>query len=164
MSQWFGQTPPMNTKELFLQAVGILAPGDRGIHAAARRIAEDTLSIAPGGMALDFVVRMQSRSQSMSRARAVCRERSGRRHPRKSTKSPVLPIRPVADLEPLLTLEEAIRVQSAEYWLKLGEPAEALNELDRLPPSARQLRRVWRVWLAAVDTARAQGQQAAATE
>jgi hypothetical protein len=53
---------------------------------------------------------------------------------------------------------------NTKEWLKLGEPAEALNELGRLPPSARQLRRVWRVWLAAVDTARAQGQQAAATE
>ena len=34
-----------------------------------------------------------------------------------------------------LTFKDAIRIKSAEFWLKLGQPAQALSELQRLPRS-----------------------------
>jgi hypothetical protein len=36
-----------------------------------------------------------------------------------------------------LDLDQALRVKSAEYWLKLGEPVEAMMELGTLSDSAR---------------------------
>jgi len=40
-----------------------------------------------------------------------------------------------------LPLEDAVRVKSAELWLKLGEADEALRELERLP--SRSWDHVW---------------------
>ncbi len=37
-----------------------------------------------------------------------------------------------------LRLAEAVRVKSAEFWLKLGQPAQALMELQHLPERAQQ--------------------------
>ncbi len=36
-----------------------------------------------------------------------------------------------------IALEDAVRVKSAEYWLILGEPTEALRELEKLSRRAR---------------------------
>jgi hypothetical protein len=36
-----------------------------------------------------------------------------------------------------LDLDQALRIKSAEYWLKLGEPVEAMMELGTLSDSAR---------------------------
>ena len=36
-----------------------------------------------------------------------------------------------------LTIKDAVRVKSAEFWIKLGEPRQALSELQQLP------RRLW---------------------
>lgn len=38
---------------------------------------------------------------------------------------------------PELTLKEAVHVKSAELWLKLGQPVEALLELQKLPVFSR---------------------------
>jgi hypothetical protein len=40
-----------------------------------------------------------------------------------------------------MRLNEGLRIKSAEYWLKLGQPLPALLELQRLPKRAR--RRPW---------------------
>jgi hypothetical protein len=37
-----------------------------------------------------------------------------------------------------LRLREALPVRSAEYWLQLGQPDRALEELQTLPASTRQ--------------------------
>jgi hypothetical protein len=36
-----------------------------------------------------------------------------------------------------MRFRDALRVRSAEYWLKLGEPYPALLELERLPDRAQ---------------------------
>jgi hypothetical protein len=36
-----------------------------------------------------------------------------------------------------VSFQDAVRIQSAEFWLRLGQPREALGELQRLP------RRLW---------------------
>ena len=38
----------------------------------------------------------------------------------------------VADMR----LSDAVRVRSAEFWLRLGEPKEAMLELQKLPQTA----------------------------
>lgn len=37
-----------------------------------------------------------------------------------------------------IALRDAIRVKSAEYWLTLGQPVQALLELEQLPRRARK--------------------------
>jgi len=37
-----------------------------------------------------------------------------------------------------IRLEDALLVKSAEYWLKLGEPVQALMELQQLPKSKKK--------------------------
>jgi hypothetical protein len=51
-------------------------------------------------------------------------------------------------------LKQALRVKSAEYWLKLGEPAQALMELERLPEQAQKHPWALRVQLSAVRVVR----------
>jgi hypothetical protein len=36
----------------------------------------------------------------------------------------------------VLPLADAIRIRSAELWLEVGQPKEALRELQRLSPAA----------------------------
>ena len=38
-----------------------------------------------------------------------------------------------ANVEPQLSMRDALRVQAARYWLELGEADEALRELEALP-------------------------------
>jgi predicted Zn-dependent protease len=42
------------------------------------------------------------------------------------------------ELRKKLMLRDALRVRSAEMWLRLGEPAQALMELQKLPKRAQQ--------------------------
>ena len=44
---------------------------------------------------------------------------------------------PGTALKPGLSLGNALRVKSAEYWLKLGQPIQALMELENLPENAK---------------------------
>jgi hypothetical protein len=37
------------------------------------------------------------------------------------------------ELQKKLVLRDALRVRSAEMWLRLGEPSQALLELQKLP-------------------------------
>jgi hypothetical protein len=53
-----------------------------------------------------------------------------------------------------LPLNHALRVKSAEYWLKLGESAFALVELQKLPAEAQKHPKAVRVHLAVMHALR----------
>ncbi len=55
---------------------------------------------------------------------------------------------PVA--EPPLPLRHALPVQAARYWLELGEPDEALRELETLPSQGWQHPQAVKVRIAAL--------------
>ena len=55
-----------------------------------------------------------------------------------------------------LALHHALHVKQAEYWLQLGEPAQALNQLKILPASAKQNGWALKVHVAALHGARQQ--------
>jgi hypothetical protein len=52
-------------------------------------------------------------------------------------------------------LKDAVHVQGAQFWLKLGEPFEALRELEQLPRRAR--RHPWAVSVFVVAFGAARG-------
>ena len=52
------------------------------------------------------------------------------------------------------SLSHAIRVKTAEYWLKLGDADQALKELERLPRTTWTQPWVVRIRVAAVGTLR----------
>ena len=111
----------MNTIESFIKAVQILAPDDQIIHQAARRVGEKGLPANPGGAALESVVPMQRMKAPAWPCKARFRSfRSG---------SHKLVNAQMNEIE----LEVAIRIKSAEFWLKLGHPDLALLELKGLP-------------------------------
>jgi hypothetical protein len=56
---------------------------------------------------------------------------------------------------PSLALSHAIRVKSAQYWLILGEPLDALAELQLLPEAARRNPQATKVMLSATSLMRA---------
>jgi hypothetical protein len=102
----------MKRKQHFLRAVQILAPGDSFTLKAAQRIPEESLPVYPGGAALELVVTLQKlRPQPSGNS---------------STEEP----------ETNLSLDHALQVQGANYWLALGEAEQALLELGALSESA----------------------------
>ncbi|HYG34357.1 MAG TPA: hypothetical protein VEC99_06210 [Clostridia bacterium] len=113
----------MKRKEKFLKAVQILAPDDDFIYRAARRVTEESLPVAPGGAALEFVVAMQKLTAS------------AKGHLFPSAASQTNP-RSSIETGERLSLGHALRIKSAEYWLKLGEADLALRELEALSSSA----------------------------
>ncbi len=52
------------------------------------------------------------------------------------------------------SLSHALRLKAAEYWLQMGEPNQALQELDRLPKTTWGDPRVIKARLAAVGILR----------
>jgi hypothetical protein len=56
----------------------------------------------------------------------------------------------------------ALRVKQAEYWLELGEPVQALDQLRTLPASAEKNRWALKVQIAAVHATRQQSGTSAA--
>ncbi len=61
-----------------------------------------------------------------------------------------------------IALKDALRVKSAELWLRLGQPLQALLELEQLPRRARRHPWATEVFISAFETARvyyAQAQQ-----
>lgn len=55
---------------------------------------------------------------------------------------------------PRWSLSHALRLKAAEYWLQMGEPNQALRELDRLPKCIWGDPRVIKARLAAVGVLR----------
>ena len=134
----------MNNKETFLKAVQILAPDNQFIRQAANCVSEESLPAATGAAALEFVVEMQRLTNPawpcMNRFKLT------RRRPRAHTSHPVAQ-NPIA-------LKHALRVKSAEFWLKLGQPDAALQEIESLPEKLQSHLSVLRVRLAIVRAAR----------
>ena len=151
----------MKRKQQFLKAVQILAPDDRFIHQAARRVQEEMLPLAPGGAALEFVVAMQNWQQ------VNCQwvEHSARRysHPRhdgceNSSKEmenwrEMCCHQRVKKRQNKIPLKDVLRIKSAEYWLKLGEWREALLELQQLPENTKKQPSVIKMLVSATGAA-----------
>jgi hypothetical protein len=56
--------------------------------------------------------------------------------------------------ESMFSLGHALRVKSAEFWLELGQPAQAILELQKLPRSARRQPAVVKALVSATGTLR----------
>lgn len=151
----------MNTKERFMQAVRLLAPGDQFILRAARDVREETLPLAPGGAALEFVAAMEKLKRSEAPlplpAKALPRGKQGQAEPPTPRQSGAASWKQEFERAEAehgqLPLPHALRVKSAELWLKLSQPVQALLELNRLPDTARKHPWVLRVFLSALRQA-----------
>jgi len=134
----------MEPKELFLQAVRILAPGDQALYQAAQQINEESLPMAPGGAALEFIRKVQRRKI----VRWSCRARFkllGHAAGRSETKF-------AANKD--ITFDDAIRIKTAELWIKLGQPEQAILELRSLPEQLQHHSWVLKTHLAAIRACR----------
>ena len=132
-------------KEKFLTAVRILAPGDETILEAAEEVNEEHLSLAPGCEALEFVVAMQQRKGPSW----PCRNRFKRT-------SRTIPALVQSPPSAELSFEDALRLKSAELWIRLGQPDQAIREIKRLPENLQKHASVLKAHLAAVRAAREQ--------
>jgi hypothetical protein len=101
----------MKRKQQFLKAIQTPAPGDQFTFNAAQRVPEESLPAYPGGAALELVLALQKL---------------------------VPPDSSSEEQEAKLSLDHALRVQSANYWLALGEVDEALLELGALSDAASE--------------------------
>jgi hypothetical protein len=146
----------MKRKNQFLRAIQILAPNDPFTLRAAQRVPDETLPVAPGGAALELVVAIEKLRMSIGFTGAFCG------NPASSERRAMLEgdrQEAFDDTETFagqLQLKDALSVKSAEYWLKLGQPAQALAALETLPESVRMNSWVVKVRIAAVGAARAQ--------
>ena len=128
----------MNKKKQFLETVRILAPGDGLMLNTARLVAEKSIPAFPGSAALEFVTvmdrlrplltgclprhhRSRITNGSPKRTQMSCQAASNRRALRKG-----------------LPLVDAMRIKSAEYWLGLGQPVEAIMELDKVSEGCKK--------------------------
>jgi hypothetical protein len=102
----------MKRKHRFLRADQILAPDDSFTIKAAQRVPEKSLPVCPGGAALELVVTLQKL--------------------RPQSSGGFLTEKPDTNL----SLDHALQVQSANYWLALGEVEQALLELGALSEGA----------------------------
>jgi hypothetical protein len=114
-------------KQRFMRAIRILAPGDQLIYQIAQRIPEEKLPAFPGGAILEFVAAFQELRNSINLPIKSNTRRSGRHKPGCHQAIPS---------KDRLPLSHALRVRSAEYWLRLGDADQALRELEALPKSA----------------------------
>jgi hypothetical protein len=109
----------MKRKQRFLNAIKILAPGDTFVLKAAERVPEESLPVAPGGAALQLVVAMQNL--------------------RPAEGHDFFPQKPECDWREgagQLSMSHALHIQSARYWLALGQVDQALLELGALSTDA----------------------------
>jgi hypothetical protein len=146
----------MKRKHQFLRAVQILAPNDPFTLGAAQRVSEETLPVAPGGAALEFVVAMERLKMSIKFNGAFCGNPAASERRAKPEADRLQAFDDTEASEGQLQLKDALCVKSAEYWLKLGQPAQALAVMETLPESVRKNAWVVKVRLAAVGAARAQ--------
>jgi hypothetical protein len=128
----------MNIKQEFMRAVQILAPNDQFIINAANLVREEVLPKYPGGVALEFVAAVQRLRASSTYKAIINSSPSKRSIKRRRLKHGIRTAPPRPHQPAPLTLKYAVRVKSAEYWLKLGQPAQAIIELERLPEDAKK--------------------------
>jgi hypothetical protein len=131
-----------NKRQKFIRAIEILAPGDQSILEAAERVDEETLPLFPGSAALEFVVAMEKNREWPRiigrQMRPRCPEQLEIRKLWASRRAkPGTKAKPRSTFNSIpLTLDNALLVKNAEYWLKLGQPAQAIMELEKLPKNA----------------------------
>jgi hypothetical protein len=144
-------------KRKFIRAIEILAPGDKSILEAAERVNEEKLPLFPGSAALEFVVAMEklkNREWRRNKSRPqleLTENRESWANNRTRTEAMRKP-RSKFNSTPL-TLDDALLVKSAEYWLKLGQPYRALAELKKLPKAVENHAWALRVLGAAIFAA-----------
>jgi len=114
-------------KQRFMRAIRILAPGDQLIYQAAQRIPEERLPAFPGGASLEFVAAFQEQRKSTNLPIKSNSRRSDHHKPGRH--------QPISNKD-RLSLSHALRIRSAEYWLRVGEADQTLRELEALPQSA----------------------------
>ena len=131
-------------KGIFLKARQILAPNDPSIQQAAQRVTERQLPVAPGGVALAFVAAMQDVPNPSWPCKARFKGRLPRSEKSENNAAP----------QPQIGLSHAIRIKSAEFWLKLGESEQALLEIRALPERLQKHSSVLKIHLAIVRAAR----------
>ncbi|MGH7869520.1 MAG: hypothetical protein ACREP9_18275 [Candidatus Dormibacteraceae bacterium] len=131
----------MNSKEHFLNAVQILAPGDEFMLQAATEVPEESLPAAPGGMALEFVVALQRENPPVFPCRSRLKSSS---HRNAST------VKEAIDF----SLQHALKLKAAEFWLRLGDPAQALIEIQTLSEKLQKHPQVLKVQLTAIGAMR----------
>lgn len=146
----------MNTKQQFLNAVQILAPGDKFLLKAAQAVREELLPQFPGAAALEFVRALQRLKPFVSLESTDLHQRQRPQIGR------VKPARNHCAEERFdgncgtgrLPFQKALIVKAAEYWLKLGQPDQAIIELQKLPPSTKDNPSVVKVLVAATHALR----------
>jgi hypothetical protein len=151
----------MNKKQKFLKAVRILASDDPFVLRTVRRIPEERLPAFPGGVALEFVA-MSERLRGKTGCtgdRVRLRRRCGAGWSRLNcrTRATLLQYETTGVVQGPggnLRLRAALRVKAAEYWLKLGEPAQAIMELQGLAEELRKNPWVLRISLSAMRAIR----------
>jgi len=100
----------MNGKNQLLEAVEISTPSASFTPNRAHCAPARSLPVAPGGAAPVIAPRRLSADREPQKCRKPeCRNRNA------------------------LSLSQALRIQSAHYWLKLGDADRALKELEALP-------------------------------
>jgi hypothetical protein len=146
----------MKRKQQFLRAVRILAPNDASILRAAQFVREASLPLYPGGAALEFVVAIQRLLEPLrpgGTAFLVDAARHSRRLP-PAAEGDRCQTQVADDPTIQLSMEDRLRVKSAEYWLKLGDHTQALKELGELPEPLKKHPWVIRVHVSALGAAR----------
>ena len=151
----------MKRKEQFLSAVEILAVGDKFIIKAAQLVREDALPFKPGGVASEFATIMEKLRPFLSQRRTQAKALSPIQLGLQSRVSSAFGnAREQDHAQVQMRLENAPRVKSAEFWLKLGQPVQALCELNKLPKSARNQPWALRVNVTAIGSVREMNSQA----
>ncbi len=131
---WACENGGMNKKEQFLKSIEILAPGDALLFKIANLVAEASLPAFPGAAALELVA-------AVERLKPLLADWLSYRTKRPTSKCNHQSCRAVANRKELrkgLPLSDAMRVESAEYWLGLGQPVEAIMELDRVSEASKK--------------------------
>ena len=160
MSKCLLHSARMNRKQQFLLAVRILAPNDALLYEAAKRVREDDLPIRPGGVALQFVCGLQrvisvnGASEDGTGNHLPWRNSSICHHPHADYGMESGGYDETEVTHEGLAMKEALQVRSAEYWLSLGQPVQALAELQRLTESTRNHPWATKVLLRAIGCAR----------
>jgi hypothetical protein len=142
----------MKRKQQFLRAIKILAPNDPFIRRAAHRVSQKTLPLLPGGAALEFVVALERFRSSIAFAVTAALPKPNHSRCRLKSRGQTT-ASDAKTLRARLRLKDALRVKSADYWLKLGQPDQALAELAALPKSVQRFPWPLKVHLAAVHAA-----------
>jgi hypothetical protein len=132
MSKWPCQNGGMNRKENLLQTQRVGAPRNR--HSLEKDL-KVINSNDEAGEAFADLPAMPCKSRFKSRCGSV--QRSG-----------------FACNLTLIPMDQAMRIKSAELWLRLGEPLEALGDIESLPQSLRRHSWVHKLHSSAMRAAR----------